>query len=239
MYFSKIEVQSSNDYCENRELWDWLKENDFNEYSIHQLLWKTFELDPNANRSFIFRIEKDKGTRMPMFYMVSKNKPINGQGVLNIVYKEYAPKVTEGKSFFFDTRLNPVIARVREGKKHSAKHDLWMDAKKRGKKEGLSGFELTAYIESEVISWFYKKAENSGFSINKESLVIESYAKHKFLKSKNISAKYSKNAIEFNSIDFKGILTVNDSEKFENSLFNGIGRSKAFGCGLVLIKPCI
>lgn len=239
MYFSKIEVQSSNDYCENRELWDWLKENDFNEYSIHQLLWNTFEFDSNASRSFIFRIEKNKETRMPMFYMVSKDKPINDQGILKIVQKKYDPKVLEGKSFFFDTRLNPVIARVREGKKHSAKHDLWMDAKRRGKKDGLSGFELIAYIESEVISWFCKKSETNGFSIKKESLVIEGYAKHKFSKSKHIDAKFSKKAIEFNSIDYKGILTVNDSKKFENVLFNGIGRSKAFGCGLVLIKPCI
>jgi CRISPR system Cascade subunit CasE len=43
--------------------------------------------------------------------------------------------------------------------------------------------------------------------------------------------------IRFSSIDFAGNLTVTDPEKFKQVLFSGIGPAKAFGCGLMLVKP--
>lgn len=40
----------------------------------------------------------------------------------------------------------------------------------------------------------------------------------------------------FSSIDLTGELFITDLEAFEYTLFNGLGRSKIFGCGLLLIK---
>lgn len=40
----------------------------------------------------------------------------------------------------------------------------------------------------------------------------------------------------FSSVDFTGDLEIIDPEAFKTLLFNGIGRSKAFGCGLMLVK---
>lgn len=40
----------------------------------------------------------------------------------------------------------------------------------------------------------------------------------------------------FSSVDFTGELQITDIEKFQRILFNGLGRSKAFGCGLLMIK---
>jgi len=40
----------------------------------------------------------------------------------------------------------------------------------------------------------------------------------------------------FSSIDFTGELQITDIEKFQHTLFNGLGRSKAFGCGLLMVK---
>ena len=40
----------------------------------------------------------------------------------------------------------------------------------------------------------------------------------------------------FSAVDFTGDLVVADVEAFKKTLFNGIGRSKAFGCGLLLVK---
>jgi CRISPR system Cascade subunit CasE len=42
--------------------------------------------------------------------------------------------------------------------------------------------------------------------------------------------------IRFSSVDFNGILIVTEKNKFYRALFKGIGREKAFGCGLLMIK---
>jgi len=40
----------------------------------------------------------------------------------------------------------------------------------------------------------------------------------------------------FSSVDFTGELQITDMSKFKEALFTGIGRSKAFGCGLLLVR---
>ncbi|MCK9609141.1 MAG: type I-E CRISPR-associated protein Cas6/Cse3/CasE [Methylomonas sp.] len=40
----------------------------------------------------------------------------------------------------------------------------------------------------------------------------------------------------FSTIDFTGDMQIPDSEKFRQTLFNGLGRAKAFGCGLLMVK---
>jgi len=38
------------------------------------------------------------------------------------------------------------------------------------------------------------------------------------------------------TVDFQGILTVTDPELFRKALYEGLGKSKAFGCGLMLVR---
>ena len=40
----------------------------------------------------------------------------------------------------------------------------------------------------------------------------------------------------FSAVDFTGELQITDVEKFQQTLFNGFGRAKAFGCGLLMIR---
>ncbi|MEA2080768.1 MAG: type I-E CRISPR-associated protein Cas6/Cse3/CasE [Pseudomonadota bacterium] len=43
--------------------------------------------------------------------------------------------------------------------------------------------------------------------------------------------------INFSTLDYSGLLTVTDPELFKAALFQGIGPAKAFGCGLLLVRP--
>lgn len=40
----------------------------------------------------------------------------------------------------------------------------------------------------------------------------------------------------FSSVDFEGEIEVVDAELLSKGLFDGIGPSKAFGCGLLLVR---
>ena len=131
MFFSKIEI------CGCQELMDWLKYNSFTSYTVHQLLWDLFPKDPDAKRKFLYREEQNPNTRLPMFYVVSEDKPFHENSFLRIVgVKDYSPQVYVGQQLRFLSRINPVVSRMIKDRKRSQKHDVWADAKKRGKDTG-------------------------------------------------------------------------------------------------------
>lgn len=43
--------------------------------------------------------------------------------------------------------------------------------------------------------------------------------------------------IQFSSVDYTGVLVINDPVLFLQRLAQGYGKSRAFGCGMMMIKP--
>lgn len=92
---------------------------------------------------------------------------------------------------------------------------------------------IKAYIDTVLENWLKAQGERLGFELvlgsdGLNKLQNSGYAWHS-LNSKGKKAGFS-------SVDFTGQLRVTDTEKFEQALFHGIGRSKAFGCGLLMIR---
>ncbi|MGZ8942245.1 MAG: type I-E CRISPR-associated protein Cas6/Cse3/CasE [Methylobacter sp.] len=91
---------------------------------------------------------------------------------------------------------------------------------------------IKAYIDVRLENWFKRLGERHGFDLITDDnglfkLQNSAYAWHS-LNSKGKKAGFS-------SVDFTGQLQITDVSKFEQALFHGIGRSKAFGCGLLMI----
>ncbi len=197
-------------------------------YAVHQMLWQLFPDDLDATRDFLFREEK-RGN-LPMYFIVSSRRPVDNSGFFEIEIKDYHPVISVGQRLDFSLRANPVIAKKVEGRKNSIHHDVWMNAKREGKKKGLNPTELFSFIEEHTKMWLVERAERCGFSLDNISFTVDGYMQHHFYKKKKESP------ITFNSIDYKGILKVADVKQFEKTLFSGVGRSKSFGCGLMLVK---
>jgi CRISPR system Cascade subunit CasE len=92
---------------------------------------------------------------------------------------------------------------------------------------------IKAHIDVRLESWLKKQGDQHGFELITDAtglfkLQNSAYAWH------SLSSKERKAG--FSSVDFTGQLQITDVNKFEQALFNGIGRSKAFGCGLVMIR---
>lgn len=97
---------------------------------------------------------------------------------------------------------------------------------------------LKTVVEIAVMKWWQRQGEQKGFvavaqldneqNDSKPKLNIEAYQKHHMPeKGRNAS---------FSSIDLTGEITITDPNKFEKALFEGLGRAKAFGCGLMMIR---
>jgi CRISPR system Cascade subunit CasE len=78
--------------------------------------------------------------------------------------------------------------------------------------------------------WLTKREEHIGATIDTHHLIINNY------QQEQVASESKNNLIRYSTIDFQGVLNVTDSEKFQAVLFKGIGKAKAFGCGLMLVK---
>lgn len=88
-------------------------------------------------------------------------------------------------------------------------------------------------IDSVIENWWKRQGERCGFQ-----LMFDDNGLSKFQNSAyhwHALPEKGKQA-GFSSVDLVGELQITDVEKFATALFNGIGRSKAFGCGLLMIR---
>lgn len=191
------------------------------EYGIHAMIWELFADSPNRFRDFLYRFETDGG--LPRIYTVSERAPAADTDIWNIDTKIYNPDLTEGQSLRFSLRANPVITRHDENKKHQ-RHDVVMDYKRQKKKQVAQ----SEAIQEAGSAWISSRGERLGFSV--ESVIAGGYRRRTFQKTNG-----SKMTIA--TLDFDGVLTVTDPDRFIQSLYSGIGPAKGFGCGLMLVKP--
>ena len=196
-------------------------------YAIHQWLWQLF---PNQEkRTFLFREERiGKGYQ---YYLLSEVAPLSNHQFFLIETKPYQPKLTTGMRLFFSLRANPVVF------KNGKRSDVLMNAKYPIRKQELKieTNEIKLRQNQAAINWLIKQSETKGFSLSttndqQVNCAVISYVQQQFIKKSDLKP------IIYSSVDYQGVLTVTDAKLFLNTIYQGIGKSKGFGCGLFLIK---
>lgn len=230
-------------------------------YGIHRLLWDLF----NANERFLFREENAqeqmaRSRALPIYYVVSGTEPKLESPIFNIATKPYAPVLKSGDQLSFRLRANPTVAKKPGPDKKSQRHDVVMNAQRdwlhqacaarnltiEGEKKALKqrllshadfagksgGEKLSAQLEdatqSAAVAWLAKRGEKHGYEL--QSVQATGY-RWSALPEKGRGAGFS-------SMDYEGVLKVIEPQKFVDVLGMGLGPSKAFGCGLMLIRRC-
>ncbi len=188
-------------------------------YAEHQLLWQLFSED--SQRSFLFRQEMAAGGMQ--FYVLSENQPDAHPG-FRINCKAFHPRLQPGQKLAFSLRANPTICSDHK------RHDVLMHAKQASRRQGFSPEQCQTAMEQAAQDWLGqgRRAQEWGFSLDVPALV-EGYMQHQSRKKGAL--------IRFSSVDYQGVLTVRDPDRFWHQYRQGFGRSKAMGCGLMLIKP--
>lgn len=216
----------------------------YNHYQLHQLLWKLFKDKPEKQREFLFRQTIDEQGKS-VFYLVSKQPPVSTDNALIVETKPYQFHMQAGELLSFSLRANPVaqIKEVRseeEQRQHAEQrktrglkekttkkrvhHDVVMHLKNSLAKDEINGYSQAELEQIAGEKWLSQKAEKHGFKVL--SVVAQSYEQHHF----------KKRQIKLSTLDFDGVLQITDPDKFRQTLFNGLGRAKAFGCGLLMVK---
>jgi CRISPR system Cascade subunit CasE len=200
-------------------------------YSEHQLLWKLFPEEPDVNRDFLFR--KIESESLPVYYLLSQREPVASDSMFFIESKPFGPLINIGDRLQFSLRANATVTKKVDGKdsKKRKRNDVYMEALARNKELPDENRKTNNEVLMESgLSWLTDRCERYGFHVQPEKILVEGY--QKLTGSKDRSG----HSIQIGAMDFSGILTVSDSELFQKALYRGIGHSKAFGCGMLLLK---
>lgn len=229
MFLSRVRVVTQG---MNRD--DLLKLLSGDAYGNHQLLWQLFT--KAEERPFLFRQEMEKEQLdfqasprgLPLFYVLSTREPEPVSGLLECESKSFNPQLELGDRLLFKLRANPTIARKKEGEQRSRRHDVLMDTKWRFRQQGSdSPWELQEAMDASAEQWLESRCAEWGFSLDTKPQV-SGYRQHQWRRKQG--------QIRFSSVDYEGVITVTDPERLRTALFAGVGRSRAFGCGMLLVR---
>lgn len=198
-------------------------------YREHQMLWKLFTDDAEAKRSFLYR--RIDGEGRLNYYLLSAHKPSDKKNIWRIDSKIYDPCLSKGQVLSFMVRINPVIkVKVTDGRYQRC--DVVMHKKIQLGYGNMPRFErpsLQEIVQESCQEWFSKRATDNGFQLDAKNFSADGYQQH-------VSYPRKHQRIIFSSVESSGRLAVIDPQRFLVPVMNGLGKSRSFGCGLLLVK---
>ncbi len=183
-----------------------------NPYEIHRTLWKLFPEDAQAERDFLFCLEKSERTGA-LIWMQSERRPaVSHNGAKILGCKEYQLKLQKDQRLRFLLVANPVKTIDDENGRTTEKGDI-------------KKCRVPLIREEEQRDWLSRKLKPAA---EPEELLIDPRHPLYFRKS-GMSGKIK-------PVVFQGILKVAKPDALVELIGSGIGPAKAFGCGLMMVR---
>lgn len=208
--------------------------------TAHRLLWTLFADDPERRRDFLWREERPgSGTSgRGGFLVLSEREPVDAHGLFDMdPPKVWAPVLSGGDRLAFSLRANPVVTR-KDGGRRSKRHDVVMD-QLRAIPKGQRAELRDAAMREAGRAWLDRQASEHGFAVLVEEdeqaeekrplLRIDGYEQLRIGRPREKPARLS-------VLEFDGVLEVREPDRFLSALHRGLGKAKAWGCGLMLIR---
>ncbi len=191
-----------------------------------RLIWSLFADGPDRRRDFLWR-RMDDGA----FLVLSARRPEDRHGLFEIDEpKAFAPALASGNGLRFSLRANPTVRKSREpGQRHAPRHDVVMDAI-HPLSDGSRAERRMSATREKGFDWLARQGCKAGFEIRENELLCEGYRQHRIVRGAG------ERSLSFSSLDFEGVLEVRQPDLLTSAIARGFGPSKAFGCGLMLIR---
>lgn len=196
--------------------------------SAHRFLRSLFGAFPDGQRPYLWRrfdpsqkivvLSSCALGRMPYEYEVMPPKP-------------FAPHLTAGEPLQFSLRANPVVQSMEprpDGTERPVRHDVVMHA--RWHQDPQDPKPKATLIQEEGTKWLRRQGLRTGFSFADDAVQVEGYCQYKMRRGAG------HRPFVMATLDFDGLLTVEDPERLVQAVAQGLGPSKAYGCGLMLLR---
>jgi len=210
----------------------------------HRLVWSLFADDRKAARDFLFRRE-DRGApaSRARFLVLSRRPPSAGTALFEVETKAFAPALATGDRLGFSLLANPAVTHWREidGRKVRRRDDVVMHALSGVPKDERAA-RRPELIDAAGRAWLAGQGARAGFALDDgETLKIDGYDQFDIRRRKeevraDIARGKKGRPISVSVVSFDGFLIVENPALFLQRIAEGFGRSRAFGCGLMLIR---
>ena len=195
----------------------------------HRLIWSVFADSPERRRDFLWRHDGQG-----RFYTLSGRPPRSSELFKPPETKIFDPVLRVGDRLQFALRANATkdraeVSRMEKGARRgkSRRVDVVMDllraAPEGAKRVAIRGRTAQAAAED----WMARQGTAKGFETR--VIVVEGYS------TIELGIRRRQGAT-FGVLDLTGEITVTDPDAFLSALSAGVGRAKAWGCGLMLIR---
>ena len=182
----------------------------------HALVWTLFQHRGRGERCFLYR-----GEGPGRYLVVSTEPPEDPEGLWRVASKPYEPELAAGEALRFALRVNPAVTTKVDG--HPKRTDAVMHAKAHLMGDARRGVDKGAAVEA----WLRPRLEARGARLDAFALTgwrVDDRARAG-------QGRHTRSVA-----DIEGTLTVTDPAPFTQCLFAGLGKARAYGCGLLLVR---
>lgn len=151
------------------------------------------------------------GSKPDLHHIVDQfGRPDTGQTGDTLDYRPFLDRIQKGKKYRFRIRANPIRSIPTDGKRGKVKAHV---------------------TTAQQIEWLLSRAEKCGFTVvsdeNRPKIDVTNRSFMKF--------DHGNSTVSIATATFEGILEVLDRELFLDAIQNGIGKAKAYGCGMISV----
>lgn len=212
MYLSRVEIDVANrqklkDLTHLGAYHSWVEQCFPSELQRHERSRKLWRIDPLRGKLYLIVVSD-----MPPDLRKLERYGVEGTGQ-TISYDNFLNSLNNGMLAKFRVTLNPVIS------------------KSTGKQSEKRGRRYPHITVAQQLNFLEQKALNHGFELleNQYEVVDRAF----------VPLKYRGGArpVNISKVTYQGILKITDAEKLRSAMTLGIGREKAYGCGLLTVIP--
>ena len=184
----------------------------------HALVWTLFAGQAPGDRRFLYR-EEGQGPQ-DGYLIVSTVPPADPEGLWEMRSKPYEPNLSVGDGLRFALRMNPAVT-YKDGET-SRRADVVMKAKAPLDRAGRRAVDKEALVRD----WLASRLAGRGADLDAFALTgWQVRGMGQGGRRRNLAVA-----------DAEGTLTVTEPDAFTDLLFAGIGKARAYGCGLLLVR---
>lgn len=193
--------------------------------AAHRLVWSLMSDDASRLRDFLWREEQ------PGAFLILAPRPAEAGSLFTVESKPWEPRLRAGDRLGFLLRANATVSRsAGPGAKgvRGSRHDIVMDALRHappGERAALRGDA----VADAGRAWLTRQGLRAGFKPETATLRVDGYDTVQV-------ARGRKDNVIFGRLEFEGVVEVDNPALFLAGVAEGMGRAKAFGCGLMLLR---
>ncbi|MEM9726712.1 MAG: type I-E CRISPR-associated protein Cas6/Cse3/CasE [Pseudomonadota bacterium] len=213
----------------------------------HRLLWTVFGDRSDRTRDWLWR-----GADDAKFFTLSRRAPDPHSAIFDVETRRFEPDLETGDRLSFQLRVNATRndpnVKASNGKR-SKRFDIAQKVINETPQE-LRAQQRHAIAEQAALDWICARSEASGFRLiehtpeKRHEEPQEEPQEERRERSARLDAYHviriprrrSAQRAVFGVFDLEGLIEVTDPGVFVDTLAQGFGRAKAFGCGLMLIR---